>query len=88
MMGLTNDRYQHRQLSLLHAPFVLSRDHRRRDHLVHRRVMQAVTSKRLPRRRFIKKNIRLEGVEKASVEDVEGGEDLLEYAQKGCSTSS
>ena len=56
-------------LSLLHAPFVLGLITGGADLLVHGRIDQAVTTGAYRAVEFIKANIRLEGVEKASVED-------------------
>ena len=86
MMGLTNGLTTNTdKLSLLHAPFVLG--------LITGGAiiywftgasMQAVTTGAYRAVEFIKKNIRLEGVEKASVEDSKKVVKICtEYAQKG-----
>src|SRR5207302_5748086 len=86
MMALTNGLTKHTEnLSLLHAPFVLG--------LITGGAiiywftgasMQAVTTGAYRAVEFIKKNIRLEGVEKASVEDSKKVVEICtKYAQKG-----
>ncbi|HEY5027063.1 MAG TPA: sodium-translocating pyrophosphatase, partial [Candidatus Angelobacter sp.] len=86
MMGLTNGLKDHTEnLSLLHAPFVLG--------LITGGAIiywftgasiQAVTTGAYRAVEFIKKNIKLEGVEKASVEDSKKVVEICtKYAQKG-----
>jgi K(+)-stimulated pyrophosphate-energized sodium pump len=86
MMGLTNGLRDHTEnLSLLHAPFVLG--------LITGGAIiywftgasiQAVTTGAYRAVEFIKKNIKLEGVEKASVEDSKKVVEICtKYAQKG-----
>ncbi|HWZ43255.1 MAG TPA: sodium-translocating pyrophosphatase [Candidatus Saccharimonadales bacterium] len=86
MMNLTNGLQEHKEsLSLLHAPFVLG--------LITGGAiiywftgasMQAVTTGAYRAVEFIKKNIKLEGVEKASVEDSKKVVEICtKYAQKG-----
>ena len=74
------------KLSLLHPPFLLGLISRRRGHLlVHRRHRsQAVTTGAYRAVEFIKANIKLEGVEKASIEDTKKVVEICtQYAQKG-----
>ena len=86
IMTLTNGLTTRRQyLSLLHAPFVLGLDHRRRgDLLVHRRFHSGGNNRRLSRGRVHQGKHPLEGVEKASVEDSKKVVQICtQYAQKG-----
>ena len=85
IMALTNGLTTNTaSLSLLHAPFVLGLITGGADLLVHRASIQAVTTGAYRAVEFIKANIRLEGVEKASVEDSKKVVQICtQYAQKG-----
>jgi hypothetical protein len=86
IMFLTNGLTQNLdKLSMLHPPFP-PRPHRRRlgDLLVHRRQHPGGVDRRLPRGRVHQENIKLEGVEKASIEDSKKVVEICTvYAQKG-----
>ena len=86
IMALTNGLTQNLdKLSLLHAPFLLGLDHRRRgDLLVHRRLDAGRDDRRLPRGRVHQGQHQARRREEASVDDSKKVVEICtQYAQKG-----